>query len=116
MSVDARLVAALDPFGYDVENGVSFSKNRTYFAFTYFTIPADYADDEPCHERCLVSVHFFCPLDVNVTALKKTVRQALYAADFTWPSIVDASDENGRHLVFECEIAEGVETDGADGD
>ncbi|MBQ8616387.1 MAG: phage tail protein [Clostridia bacterium] len=116
MSVDSMLVAALTPFGFDVDNGVSFSKGRTYFAFNYTVIPADYADDAPCHERYLVQVHFFCPLDMNVTTLKKSVRQALFAAGFTWPAIVPDSDENGRHLIFECEIAEGVETDGADGD
>lgn len=116
MSFDAMIVAALEPFGFDVENGVSFSKDKTYFAFTYSTIPADYADDAPCHERYLVSVHFFCSLSLNVTALKKGARKALFAAGFTWPSIADASDENGRHLIFECEIAEGVDTDGEDGD
>lgn len=116
MSVDSKIVSAIDPFDYDVDNAVSFTKNKTYFAFNYTVIPADFADDAPCHERYLVQVHFFCPLNVNITGLKKSVRQRLYAAGFTWPSITDASDENSRHIVFECEIAEGVDTDGVDDD
>ena len=36
-------------------------------------------------------------------------RQALFQAGFTWPRSEDASDQDGRHFVFECETAEGVE-------
>ena len=114
MSVDEIIVTALDPFGYDIDNNVSFSKTKSYFAFNYTVIPTDYADDAPCHERYLVQVHFFCPLNVNITRLKKAVRKSLYAAGLTWASLEDASDENSRHIVFECEIAEGVEVDGDD--
>lgn len=114
MSVDEKIVGALATFGYDVANNVSYSKNKTYFAFNYTVIPSDFADDAPQHERYLVQVHFFCPLNVNITSFKKSARKALCAAGFTWPSITDASDENGRHIVFECEIAEGVNADGDD--
>ncbi len=116
MSVDAKIVAALNPLGFDVENSVSFTKNKTYFAFNYSVIPADFADDAPQHERFLVQVHFFCPLNVNITKQKKIICRALFAAGFTWPEVTDASDENGRHIVFECEIAEGVDADGDYGD
>ena len=116
MSVDARIMTALTPFGYDIDNAVSFTKNKTYFAFNYTVIPVDFGDDAPWHERFLVQVHFFCPLNVNITALKTSVCRALFAAGFTWPSIMNASDENGRHIVFECEIAEGVDADGDDDD
>lgn len=114
MSVDARITSTLGVFGYDVSNGVSFAKDKTYFAFNYTVIPADFGDDAPCHDRYLVQVHLFCPLNVNITTLKKRVRQKLFAAGFTWPSVTDASDGNGRHIVFECEDAEGVDVDGDD--
>ena len=109
MSVDERIKTALDYFRYDVSNKISYAKDATYFAFNYTVIPSDYADDAPCHERYLVQVHFFCPLNVNITGLKKRVRQRLYAAGFTWASVEDLSDENGRHIVFEFEDAEGVD-------
>ena len=57
----------------------------------------------------LVSVHFFAPLDENVTARVRKTKAALYQAGFTWPRSEDASDQDGRHFVFECETAEGVE-------
>ena len=112
MSVDAKIVAALEPFGCDVDNSVSFAKDKTYFTFNYSVIPTDFADDAPQHERYLVQVHYHCPLNVNITAIKTAIRRALYAAGFTWPSITDASDENGRHTVFECDIADGVDVYG----
>lgn len=116
MSVEAMIVAALTGFGYDVANSVSYSKNKTYFAFHDTVIPADYGDDTPQHERHLVQVHFFCPLNVNITTMKTSIRRALYAAGFSWASVTDASDGDGRHIVFECETADGVNTDGDDDD
>ena len=115
MTVDERLIAALRPLGYDVANAVSFSHSDRYYAFNYFVMPTDYADDEPEHERYLVQVHLFAPLAENITQRKRDTRKALHAAGFTWASIEDASDEDGRHIVFECEIAEGVD-DGDDDD
>lgn len=114
MSVDARIKNALSVFGYDISNSVSYAKEDTYFSFSYTVIPADFGDDAPCHERNLVTVNLFCPLNVNITSLKQRIRQRLYAAGFTWATIADASDGNGRHTVFECEDAEGVDVNGDD--
>lgn len=114
MTVDARIVSALSPFGDDVENAISHSTDRQYYAFNYTTIPTDFADDAPGHERYLVQVHFFAPLAANITARKLATKRALYTAGFTWPQETDATNENGRHIVLECEIAEGVDVDGDD--
>ena len=112
MTVDERLTAALAPFGYDIDNAVGFSKHDIYFTFNYNTLPLGFADDAPHYEGYLVQVHFFAPLDMNVSKLKQKIKRALLDAGFTWPSTTDASDEDGRHIVFECEIAEGVDEDG----
>ena len=109
MTVDERLTAALSHLGFDIDNAVGFSKNDTYFTFNYTTLPIAFADDAPHYERYLVQVHFFAPLDMNVSKHKRSIKQALMDAGFTWPSTTDASDEDGRHIVFECEIAEGVD-------
>ena len=59
-----------------------------------------------------MSVHFFAPLDGNYARRQRQTKQALHRAGFTWPRCVDASDQEGQHLVFECEIVEEVEVDG----
>lgn len=117
MSVEEKITAALAGFGLDVSNGVSFEGLAPYFTFNCATVPADFGDDAPGHELYLVQVHLFAPLNVNITALKRQVKRALYAAGFTWPSLTDATGSlsrrdrpEERHIVFECEIsAEGAE-------
>ena len=116
MSIDALIRSALIGFGDPVENGVSLADVPRYYVFNYTTIPIDFGDDTPQHDRYLVQVHLFAPLTENITARKRETKRALYRAGFTWPSTEDASDSGSRHIVFECEIAEGVDVDGDDDD
>lgn len=112
MTIDKRIRDALLPFGDPVENEVYQGESERYYTFNYSALGTDYADDAPQHERCLVQVHFFAPLSENITARKRATKEALFRAGFTWPETQPASDEDGRHIVFECEIAEGVDIDG----
>ena len=64
-----------------------------------------YGDDEPGWERWLAQVHLFAPPADNCIRRAAQTKRALFAAGFTWPSMVDASDEDGQHYVFECETA-----------
>lgn len=109
MSVDAQIKHALSEFGDPVENAVYIGEAERYYVFDYSTIGTDFADDEPGHERYLVHVHLFAPLEENVTRRVKQTKKALLNAGFTWPETVNASDDEGRHIVFECETAEGVD-------
>ena len=114
MSVEALLKRTLEQFCDPVENGVYLDESDRYYTIHVSTIPTDFADDAPGHERYLIQVHLFAPLTFNFVGRRKATKQALFAAGFTWPGCTDASDSNGRHLVFECEYAEGVEPDGDD--
>lgn len=109
MSVDAKIKAALDAFGDPVENALYQGKSERYYVFNYSTLGAGYADDEPTHERYLIQVHLFAPLSENITQRVRETKKALNDAGFTWPSTQNASDEEARHVVFECETAEGVD-------
>lgn len=109
MTVDARIKAALEPFGDPVENVVYQSTEKQYYTFNYSTLGADYGDDAPGHERYLIQVHYFAPLNVNITQRVKETKRALAAAGFTYPETVNATDEDGRHIVFECETAGAAE-------
>ncbi len=108
-SVDEKLRNALLPFGDPVENAVYQGKEKQYYVFNYSTLAADFGDDGPVHERYLVQVHLFTPLGENVTKRVRDTKRALFSAGFTWPATENASDEDGRHIVFECETAEGIE-------
>lgn len=107
---EATIKAALDPFGDPVEKGLLYaaaeSRPPRYYAFTVRRSGVVLGNNRPHLERCSVSVHFFAPLAENTISRVKETKRALQSAGFTWPDSVDASDENGQHIVFECEALE----------
>lgn len=108
MTVEKRIKAALEPFGYKVAQNQYEGNDKTYFVFNYTTVPVFFRDDAPGYDRVLVQVHFYAPNVLNTTELKRQVKLALQSAGFTYPSMVSAGDENGQHLVWECEIEEQI--------
>ena len=109
MTVDAKIKAALDIFGDPIENGSYRGEKSRYYVFNYFTSGAIFADDSPGAEIYSIQVHFFAPLNENITKRVKETKKALFCAGFTWPRLTNASDEESRHIVFECETVEGVD-------
>ena len=57
--------------------------------------------------RYLVQAHYYCPHRKNPQATILAAERALVDAGFTWPSLTDASDEDGQHWVLECEYTDG---------
>ena len=117
MSVESKIVAALAPFGDPVEAALLYAAAQDlpprYYTFTCSSFGDDFGDDEPGCERWLVNVHYFAPLyNEDIQGRVKKTKRALHRAGFTWPSCTDASDQDGKHVVFECQIVEGVELDG----
>lgn len=112
MSINQKIITALSGFGDPVSPTVYHGETEQYFVFNYSTMGTDFGDDAPQQEKYLVQVHFFCLLSLNSVGRAKQIKQKLFAAGFTWPTMANASDREGQHLVFECEAAEGVELDG----
>ena len=119
VSVESKIVAALAPFGDPVEKSLLYAAAKAlppqYYTFSCSSAGADFGDDEPGCERWMVNVHFFAPLRGKISRRVQQTKKALFRAGFTWPRAVDAGDQEGQHIVFECEIAEEVEPDGEDG-
>lgn len=117
MTVEEKIVAALAPFGDPVEASLLYAAAQDlpqrYYTFSCSSFGTDFGDDAPGHERWLASVHYFAPLcNEDVPGRVRKTKQALYRAGFTWPRCMDAGDQDGVHVVFECETIEGVEVDG----
>lgn len=116
VSVESKIVAALAPFGDPVEKSLLYAAASElppqYYTFSCSSFGADFGDDEPGCERWLVNVHFFAPLHGNIVRRVKETKKALFQAGFTWPSATEAGDQDGQHVVFECEIAEEVSVNG----
>lgn len=110
MSINSTLKAALDPIA-PTSADVDAGKKSTYITFNYNSFPADFGDDAPAHERFIIQVHLYCPAGANSLDKRRAIKAALVAAGATWPSYENASDNDGQHHIFECELAEaaGVE-------
>ena len=107
MTINERIIAALN-YGDPVKPNIYTGTADRYFTFNYNTIPDDFADDAPGHERYFIQVHFVCPLNYDSVSRRAEIKTKLFAAGFTWPNVTDATDEDGQHWIFECEYAEGV--------
>lgn len=108
MTVEARIVRALEVFGDPVENALHTSEEERYYVFYVSRFGTLYADDEPNAETVNVQVHFFAPLEENIVGYIKDTANALRDAGFLWPEITDATDKDGRHIVFETQWLEGL--------
>lgn len=103
MTVNACLRGALSGLGLEVLPEVDEQHRERCFTFNYDMVPAQFADNRPMWYRCLVQVHLFLPLKENSVKLRQGAAAALFSAGFTWPEVVDASDEEAQHYVFETE-------------
>ncbi len=108
---------ALLPFGDEVVFGEHASVEGDsapdfYYSLSYTTVPADYADDEPQHERWLMTAVFHCPRTFDHCSRVRQTKAALQKAGFTRPTATAAGGESGQRIVFEFELADGVELDG----
>lgn len=106
-----QLKSLLEALGYPVANDVYTGAAKEYLVFNFQTIPSNFADDEPQHERILVQVHLFARHTVSTTKLEKQIKRVLFEAGYTWPNRMNATEETRsstgttRHIVFECETA-----------
>ena len=111
MSLEARLREQLLPIVPVVKPQRYDGDALEYIVLRITVVPDLHAESQPRAFRCLVSVHWYLPLrleaypseGINPLERKKQIASAIRAAGCTWPSIEDASDDNGQHYVFECE-------------
>lgn len=103
MSINSTVKAALDPVA-PVKADTYEGDEAVYITFGYASIPDGYADDAPEYERYLLSVHLFAPIGYNTLKKRKAIKRALSGIAETYPSMVNASDKEGQHLIFECEL------------
>lgn len=107
MSVDSTLQTALAPMGIPVSPNLYKGSALEYITTNYNVLPEVFADRAPNAARYLVQVHYLLPTGKNPNPMIGDISNALWYAGFTWPSVVNASDDEGQHYVFECEYADG---------
>lgn len=114
MSVHEKIIQALSPLGYPVVPDRYTGSEAVYLTFHCVSIGRLFASDAPCAQVCLVQVHLFAPFGQNMLSVRREARRRLFRAGFTWPGEVNAGERTDecQHIVFECEMEEGVNLDG----
>lgn len=107
MAIDERIRAAVLPVVPVCAANVDPGSAEEYCTFNYDEIPDGFGDNAPTHIRYLCQLHYFIPNGRRPTATKKALCRALLKAGFTYPSVVNASDGDGQHYVFEFEDVDG---------
>lgn len=104
MTVNESIIKALAPFGDPVAPNIYTKGKSRYYTFNYDLVPARFADNGPLFYKALIQIHFVCPLNDNSIRRRRETIQAIVAGGFGWPEVVDASDRDTQHYVFETEI------------
>lgn len=107
MNVDETLQTALESSGLPVYPNAYTGEQLEYIVWAYTELPAVFADSAPRAARYLVQAHYYLPHKKSPSGMKQVLRWALFRTGCTWPSITNASDEEGQHYVFECEYTDG---------
>jgi hypothetical protein len=112
MTINEKVVSALSGLGYEIEFGIYKGSNDKYITFNFIDDRAElFADDAPIENTVDLQIHFFAPKNYNHMNDKKTIRNSLYNAGFSYPTIQTfyENDTELFHLVFECSIDENAE-------
>ena len=107
MTLNQRIIQALKPLGLPVVPDVDTLHRPRCLVFNYDLIPAQPADNRPTWYKALIQVHLYLPLENDGREIRRQVLEALVDAGMTWPGIIDATDEETQHKVFECETLVG---------
>lgn len=75
----------------------------TYITFNMQEVGDLYAESEPQTIRQLVQLHLYIPHETNPRTIKKSITKALIGAGFAFSGIINASDKDGQHYVWEFE-------------
>lgn len=106
--IDTTIRTALQPMGIPVEPNEYEGEATEYISYVYQELGAVHAEKRPHAIRYILDVHWYLPRGKNPESGKNRIRHLLLAAGATWPNIVNASDKEGQHYVFECEMVGAV--------
>ncbi len=107
--LDDKIRAAVEPLVPVCVPNFYTGDETEYCTYNYNEIPDGFGDNVPHAVRYLVQVHWFLPLKNRPQPKKRQLCRALGGASprWTYPTIVNATDELGQHYVYEFEAVDG---------
>ena len=101
MTIEQKIINALKGIGLPVVPEPYTGDALEYLTFSYDLFGSLFAEGKPGTILYDISLHHYAPFNSNPGATRIKICTALSAAGFAWPSITNASDNEGQHWVFE---------------
>lgn len=108
MSLSERIKEAVTPIVPEFAADVYTGKENSYCVFNATEMPGGFGNNRPRAIRYLAQLHWHFPLRTDPTKTKRSLRAAIGGLrGCTWPTVTDAGDLDGGHLVFEFQAVDG---------
>lgn len=102
--IDTTIRTALAPLDIPIKPNGYEGTALEYLSYVYSERGTLYAEGMPQAILYGLDLHWYLPTGKNPGDGKDGIRHALRAAGATWPEIVNASDRDGQHYVFQCQL------------
>ena len=108
MSLEERIREAVTPIVPEFAADVYTGDADSYCVLNATEMPDGFGDNRPHAIRYLVQLHWYFPLRTDPRVTKRALREAIGGLRcYTWPTVTDATDRDGGHLVFEFQAVDG---------
>ncbi|MEG1427442.1 MAG: hypothetical protein RSC76_07110 [Oscillospiraceae bacterium] len=102
--IDEIIKKALEHIA-SVVSDFNYGCEETNIVYQYNSRGELFGDDCPGAEVYSVLVHLNALPGVDLSAEKKEIKRSLFRAGFSYPTCINASDQDSQHYVFESEYA-----------
>ena len=109
MSFSEQIQEAVTPIVPEFAADVYTGNASSYCVLNATEMPDGFGDNRPRAIRYLAQLHWYFPLRTDPRDTKRALRAAIGGLrSCTWPTVTDATDRDGGHLVFEFDAIEGI--------
>lgn len=102
-SINERIKAAIEPIVPICVPDFYDGAAKEYCTFNYNERGVGYGDGRPEAIRYFVQLHYYLPLGKSAMRAKRELCRAILDAGFSWPEVVNASDDKDQHYAIEFE-------------
>lgn len=107
MAINETLISAITPIVPICVPNVYTGEGQEYCVFHVDERPDLFGDDSPQAILYTVLLHWYLPLGSNPLATRRKIKRAILEAGGTYPGVVDDTDADGQHFIFEFEYIDG---------
>lgn len=108
MSLEERIREAVTPIVTEFAADVYTGDSDSYCVLNATEMPDSFGNNRPRAIRYLVQLHWYFPMRTDPRSTKRSLRAAIGGLSVcTWPTVTDAGDLDGGHLVFEFQTVDG---------